>query len=149
MYFTSIPFPFTDNVNIDTCATYQITSSVTVTVKLANGFSLTSLISNSSLPVSPITVQSLIQQEFRRAVVLSSQNAQLITTNYYILAETIIAQLLSSLSASSVSPGIYAQILANVSLTLVDPIGFVVPNPTTSNMIIYDILPASITVVAS
>lgn len=136
--------PFTDIPTIYSCSTYTISTVINIAVQLIPGYGLDTLISNTNLPVSPITVKNLILQEFRRAIILSAQNAQyLVSENaWYITKETLLGQLSSSLSASSIIPGIYAQILLNTQLTIGSPTpdvhGIVVPNPDTGQ-IIYDL----------
>lgn len=133
--------PYTDIVSIDSCSTYIIADAITIAVQLAAGFTLTTLVTNTGIPdsITTITVNNFIQQEFRRAVILSGQNAQLLPNNsYYITEETLLTQLSSSLSASSISSGIYAQLILNVQLTLIDTHGIVVPNPNLGALI-YDL----------
>lgn len=133
--------PFTDVVTIESCSTYIISDAITINVQLAAGYNLESLITNATLPVPTITVKNLIKQEFRRAILLSGQNAQYLPqeSQYYITMDTLNSQLSNSLSASTLTPGIYAQILLNFEIILTDIHGIVVPNPSTGQ-IIYDLL---------
>ena len=132
--------PYTDIATVASCSTYIISELITITVNLNAGYTLNTLITNSALPIPTISVKNLICQEFRRAIILSAQIPQLIGTNYYITTDTLLTQLNASLSASPLGSGEYAQILLNVSLTLTDPKGIIVPNPNSGPNIIYDIL---------
>jgi hypothetical protein len=140
--------PFTDEVTILGAATYLITEKITVNVQLVSGYQIAD---SSTVPPTQstfinsigLTVNDLICREVRRAIVSASQNPQLISGTYFITKQSIEQQLDLSLSASSIAPGIYAQIIQNKQVVLdsASNVGLVVPSPLSSGQLCYDLTP--------
>lgn len=130
--------PETDITNIQSVDTYTISAAITATVNLIAGYTLTDI-----EPSTGLTVEQLIIREIRRPIVLTSQNPTLNNDDglYYITRDTISQSVLNNLNANPLTPGLIAQIIVNMALTLPSSFGLQVPNPKTSTDIIYD-LPA-------
>jgi hypothetical protein len=132
--------PFTDQVDVLAAHTYLTSSTgvIDAAVTLSAGYSL-----NANIPYVGLTAKNLINREIRRAVINSSQNPTLIGSTYYITAKTVLQQVINSLSSSVISPGIYAQILDNISVTFAVGGSHVslleVPNPSAAGQVCYDV----------
>ncbi len=131
--------PETDITNIESVVTYTINAAIGVAVKLIPGYELTDI-----EPSTGLTVQELIVREVRRPIVLTSQNPTLNVDDgiYYIPRETISQSIINNLNANPLTPGLIAQIIINMTLSLPNAFGLQVPNPKNTNTIIYD-LPAN------
>lgn len=130
--------PETDLVTVDSVTTYTISGAIGVAVKLIPGYTLTDID-----PGTGLTIEQLIVREVRRPIVLTSQNPTLNIDDglYYIPRETIFQSMINNLNANPLNPGQIAQIIINMTLTLVASFGIPVPNPKTSQQIIYDLPP--------
>jgi hypothetical protein len=142
------------SVIVGNCLTYLATTSMstlTVTVSLVSGYSLSTVLNVESQDINnnPITVQltisQLVQREVRRAICNQNYGATLIGSQNTITLDSIIYELNIQLSAVN---GQIAQVLTNIALSGSD---IAVPNYNNSSVqvdYVYDITAYSNIIVA-
>lgn len=144
--------PINNTVNVITTETYMIPDIIQVTVTLATGFTL-----NTLVPTQGLTALQLIQREVRRAIITIPPGGVNINGTFVIPISTIEQSLDEGLSSSPNENGLYASLLVDRAVLYNDAyIPIPVPNgpaiidiDTNLGQIIYDITYANINVILS
>jgi hypothetical protein len=144
--------PINNTVNTITTETYLVPDMITVTVTLATGFTLGTLV-----PTQNLTVMQLIQREVRRAIISIPPGGVNVNGANVIPLSNIEQSLDEGLASSSQENGLYASLLVDRGV-LYNSAYLPIPVPNGQNIIdtntnlgqiIYDISYSNITVVLS
>lgn len=142
--------PVNATVNVVTTETYMIPDVIQVTVNLATGFTLSTIV-----PTENLTVTQLIKREVRRGIITIPSGGILIGSDKVIPLSAIEQALDEGLASGPNETGLYASLIINRAVlydglydSIVLPSGADIINPSTNKaQYIYDIDYANIDVV--